>query len=160
LGYRLLGVVRTLNPDENRWGVHRRDGSTALWDLYSAVRQIIIILLVAPDPLLQRVRPRHAPASGRVLDEAQAVPDQHPRVKLVVDDPGSTRAVARMLVSPQARPSGPGIPSLFKSMAMTFGFLPDANSRKMRRTISASSGMISLSPRIGSPSESNFLMTR
>lgn len=46
----LLGVIRTLNPDENRWGVHRRDGSTALWDLYSAVRQIIIFFLLDKAP--------------------------------------------------------------------------------------------------------------
>ena len=65
----------------------------------------------------------------------------------------------RMLVSPHARPSGPGVPSLFRSTAMALGLLPEANSRKMRRTISASSGMISRSPRIGSPFPSSFFTT-
>lgn len=43
----LLNVIKTLNPDENRWGTYRGDGTTALWDFYSAVRQIIIFLLLA-----------------------------------------------------------------------------------------------------------------
>jgi hypothetical protein len=49
----MLSVIRTLNPDENRWGGYRGNGSTALWDLYSAVRQIIIFRLLDKAPATQ-----------------------------------------------------------------------------------------------------------
>ncbi|WHO75975.1 hypothetical protein [Rhizobium sp. BT03] len=49
----LLGVIRTLNPDENRWSLHSQDGSTALCDLYSAIRQIIVFLLLDKAPSAQ-----------------------------------------------------------------------------------------------------------
>lgn len=45
--------------------------------------------------------------------------------------PSETRP--RMLVSPQARPSGPGIPSLFSSTAMAFGLLPAAKARMLEQ---------------------------
>ncbi len=46
------------------------------------------------DPLLGWVDARHALAGGRVLDEAQAVPYQNARIKLVVDDAGAARDMA------------------------------------------------------------------
>ncbi|MGO8183944.1 hypothetical protein [Rhizobium leguminosarum] len=49
----MLSVIRTLNPDENRWRVHTGDGSPALCDLYSAVRQIIVFLLLDKAPSAQ-----------------------------------------------------------------------------------------------------------
>ncbi len=49
---------------------------------------------LCPDPCAFRVRARDALAGGRVLDEAQPVPDQNARVKLVVDDAGAAIAVA------------------------------------------------------------------
>lgn len=43
------------------------------------------------DPCSFRVDARHAPAGGRVFHEPQPVPDQHARVKLVIDDAGAAR---------------------------------------------------------------------
>jgi hypothetical protein len=48
----------------------------------------------------------------------------------------------RMVVSLQRRPRGPAIRSAFRSRAIARGDLPVVNSRKIRRTISASASLI------------------
>jgi hypothetical protein len=115
-----------------------------------------------PDPLAFGVGPRHPLARRRVLDETLPVPDQHPGIGFIfiVEDAGAARDMAPEAGVTQARPNGPGIPSLFSSAAMALGLLPAAKARKMRRTVAASSAMISRSPRIGSPLASSFFTTR
>ena len=52
----------------------------------------------------------------------------------------------RIVVFDQGRPPGPATPSRLRSRAVASGLLPDANSRKIRSTILASSGSMARAP--------------
>ena len=99
------------------------------------------------DPLGPRIGPRHALLGVGILDVALPVPHAPPDVQLVVQDAGAT---ARMPVNGARAPSGtprPRIVSALKVFAIAFGEVPETNAVKIRRTIPASAGLISSSPR-------------
>ena len=85
--------------------------------------------------------PRHALAGVRILHVPQAVPDQPADVQLVVQDAGAALRVAvDRARTPQRRRTGRGRLRDSGPSRSASATRPPTKSRKMRRTIAASSG--------------------
>ena len=76
------------------------------------------------DPFGDEVDARYALAGRRVLDIAQAVPDDPAGIELVIQDACAALAVSVNVLAPQPRPDGPGTLSRLSRAAIVRGESP------------------------------------